>query len=208
MDGGEDLLKLLLQDTFIGWLITGTSTWILNWLSKSCSWATWQADERAFWVVVCLWYGLVLGVYWVPPYAAFITSKMNSLRYWQLIGFLTLSLLPTWLIPTYGWRWRSVEVASTGYIPFKLGIDEDSSSLTSDKSGVSTSWVPLWAETLPVLVCESTFCKTPMSLIYLMSQYNYDWAMILDFPWVICCTLRLGILLASSWLWKYHVCQK
>ena len=56
----------------------------------------------------------------VPSYGAFITSKINSVRYFQLMELITLSLSPTWLIPTYGGMWRADEIASTESIPFTL----------------------------------------------------------------------------------------
>ena len=37
-----------------------------------------------------------------------------------------------------------------------------------------TSWLPLWAYNIPVLVCESTFCNTSLVLLYLMSQLDSE----------------------------------
>ena len=47
------------------------------------------------------------------------------------------------------------------------------------------SWVPLWYDTLPFLMYESTFFKTPLGLVYMTSQLDSDWAMNLDLPWEI-----------------------
>ena len=53
-----------------------------------------------------LWFGSDVvwgvGISCVPTSGAFITSKMNSVRYCQLLELPTLSLSPTWLIPNYG----------------------------------------------------------------------------------------------------------
>ena len=55
-----------------------------------------------------LWFGSdvvwEVGIYCVPPYGYFITSKINSVRYCQLMELLTLSLSPTWFIPHFGGR--------------------------------------------------------------------------------------------------------
>ena len=45
-----------------------------------------------------------VGISFVLPYRYFITYTMNSVSYFQLLGLLTLSLSPTWLMPTSGGR--------------------------------------------------------------------------------------------------------
>ena len=65
--------------------------------------------------------------------------------------------------------------------------------------------VPLWDKAIPLLVCESTFCKTSMVLLYLMSQLASECYLNFSFPWVICFFLILRLLLASSWLWTSHL---
>ena len=75
----------------------------------------------------------------VPPSVSFIKSNMNSVRHWQLLELLALSLSPTWLIPNYGGRQISAEISSTGFMTFKFGLDKDSSILTAELS----SWVNL-----------------------------------------------------------------
>ena len=90
-----------------------------------------------------LWFGsdVVWGVVTscVPQTGSLIRTKMNSIRYFQLMEFLILSLSPNWLIPTSGGSWRSAELSSTVSIPFTLGIGEDSYILTAELS----SWVNL-----------------------------------------------------------------
>ena len=46
--------------------------------------------------------------------------------------FLTFSLSPTWLIHSSGGRWRAVELASYGSMPFTMGMDDDSPRLIGD----------------------------------------------------------------------------
>ena len=45
-----------------------------------------DCHEATFWRV---------GISYVPPFGAFITSKINSVRYFQLMDFLTFSPSPT-----------------------------------------------------------------------------------------------------------------
>ena len=74
---------------------------------------------------------------------------MNSVRYCQLLEFLTLSLSPNLVIPSSGGRLRAAELASSGSMPFTLGMGEDSSILTAKLSG--------WANLLfPLLVWDSS----------------------------------------------------
>ena len=40
----------------------------------------------------------------LPPSGAFISYKINPLRYYQLMEFITLSISPNWLISTSGSR--------------------------------------------------------------------------------------------------------
>ena len=76
-----------------------------------------------------------VGIFCLPPYGALITYNMNSVRYFQLIYFLTLSLTPLWLIPYSIGRFIAAGIASSGSMPFTLIMDEDSSILTSEMSG-------------------------------------------------------------------------
>ena len=105
-----------------------------------------------------LWFGydLVWGVIisWVTPSGAFIIFKINSLRYYQLVELLTLSLSPTWLIPTSGGRWGAVELSSSESITFALYMDEDSYRLTSDMSGLVNLLGPLVVWYSPSLVVQ------------------------------------------------------
>ena len=71
----------------------------------------------------------------IPPSRALITSTMISVRYYQLLGFLTLEISPTWLVPYSGGEWRASELASYGFIPFKLVMDKYSYILTAKLSG-------------------------------------------------------------------------
>ena len=84
------------------------------------------------WFLSCAVWGV--GISCVPPYGDLITSNMTSVRYCQLLEFLTLALSTTWLISSSGWRLRAAELASSGSIPFTLGIYEYSSIFTDDMS--------------------------------------------------------------------------
>ena len=79
------------------------------------------------------WWGV--GISCVPTSGSLIKSTMNSVRYFQLLELLTLEISTTLLIPYYGGRWRSDEVASSGSTPFALGMNENSSKLNSELSG-------------------------------------------------------------------------
>ena len=46
-------------------------------------------------------------IYCVPPSGDLIISNMNSVRYFQLLELITLSLSPTWLIPYSARSWRA-----------------------------------------------------------------------------------------------------
>ena len=76
-----------------------------------------------------------VGISRAPAYGALITSNMNSVRYCQLMEFLTLSLSPTWLIHSSGGRLRAVELASYGSMPFTLGMDDASYRLIGELLG-------------------------------------------------------------------------
>ena len=73
------------------------------------------------WHEVTFWW---VGIYCVPNSGSFLTYKINSEGYSQLMDFITLSISSTWLIPTFGGRRRASELASTGTIIFTLGTDE------------------------------------------------------------------------------------
>ena len=88
------------------------------------------------------WWGV--GIYCVPPSGALITSNMNSLRYLQILDFLTLVLLPNLLILSSGGRWRAAEIDSYGSMPLTLGTDKDSYRFTYELWG--------WANLLGTLV--------------------------------------------------------
>ena len=45
-----------------------------------------------------------VGMSCLPPFGAFITSKLNSVRYCKLLELLNFSHSPTCLIPTFGGR--------------------------------------------------------------------------------------------------------
>ena len=60
----------------------------------------------------------------VPSSGTFVTSKMNSVKYYQLMELPTLSLSPTWLIPTSVEKLRAAELSSTGFISFTLCMDD------------------------------------------------------------------------------------
>ena len=66
-----------------------------------------------------------VGISCLPPYGALITYNMNLVRYCQQIYLLTLVLPPPWLVPYYIGRLRSAGIASSGSMPFTLGMDED-----------------------------------------------------------------------------------
>ena len=68
---------------------------------------------------------------------------MNSIRYCQLLEFLTMLLSPTWLITYYGCSWIDAELASSGSMSFTLAMDEDSSRFTSDMSDWANLFGPL-----------------------------------------------------------------
>ena len=57
-------------------------------------------------VLIGSWFGSdvvwVVVIYYVPTSGYFITYKIKSVRYCQLMELTTLSLSPTWLIPTSG----------------------------------------------------------------------------------------------------------
>ena len=67
------------------------------------------------------WWGV--GISCVHPCGCFITSKINSIRYYKLLELLTLSLPPTWLIPTSGGRWISSKLASNLSMTLTLDMD-------------------------------------------------------------------------------------
>ena len=115
-----------------GWIIPGTSNRIPNWLSKYWSWSACNNTVRTSWAVVCLWRGIGVGIYCVLTYGAFITSKTNPVRCYQLMELLTLSCSTTWLIPTPGGRWGASELASNVSTNFTLGMNEDWSILTAE----------------------------------------------------------------------------
>ena len=75
------------------------------------------------------WFGSEMlwgvGIYCVPTSGAFIISKINSVRYFQLLEFPTLSLSLTWLIHNFEGIRRADEIASIVSIPFILGMDDD-----------------------------------------------------------------------------------
>ena len=73
-----------------------------------------------------------VGISCFAPSGTFITSKMNSVRYLQLLELLTLSLSSTWLISSSGGRLRCAEIASTGSMTFRLDMDDDSYRLTAE----------------------------------------------------------------------------
>ena len=72
----------------------------------------------------------------------------------------------------------------------------------------SNSWLPLWDDNIPLLMRKSNFCKTTLVLVHLTSHLDSDWYLNLACTWEICYILRLGILLASSWLWTSHLGQR
>ena len=95
------------------WFVTGTSTCIPTWIFESWSWYAWHNTGRASWFIV---FRLSLCI-------SYIISNMNSVRSCQLLDFLTLSLSPTWLVPSYGGRCWAAEHFSSLCIPFTLGMD-------------------------------------------------------------------------------------
>ena len=59
---------------------------------------------------------------------------MNSVRYCQLLEFINLDISFTWLIPSSVGRLRASEIASTVFMPFKMGMDEVSYIFTAGMS--------------------------------------------------------------------------
>ena len=117
-----------------GWLNTGASTYPLDSPNPGAdSTGTLMGAPLGLWFVSDVFWGV--GIYCVPPFGAFITYKINSVRYCHLVEFLTLSLSTTWLIPTSGGRRIATELESTGSITFTMVMDEDSSILTDDLLG-------------------------------------------------------------------------
>ena len=106
-----------------GWVFTGTFTWIPTWMYKPWIWAFWNASVCASSVVVWIWHGMG-GRHFLHSYLwKHFTSKMISIKYCPLLELPTLSLSPTWLIPTSVGKWITAELASSEFMPFTLSMD-------------------------------------------------------------------------------------
>ena len=132
--------------SIFGWIITETYSWIFSQISKFWSWSDCNTDSCTSWVLVWLlsvhmsvwplphnwlpWSYLLGGRYLFHTFPW--RSRINSLRYYQLLELLALSFSPTWLIPFSGGRQRAAELASTGFMILTLGLDGVSYRLTAE----------------------------------------------------------------------------
>ena len=115
----DDLPGILLRDSLGLWFDSGSVRCLC------CYRRLMDGHEPTCWGV---------GIYSFLSSGSLITSIMNSVRYCQLLDFLTLALSPTCLIAFFLGGQKTAELSSSGSMLFTLGMDEDSSRLTDELS--------------------------------------------------------------------------